>query len=183
MAPRLTHIVLQTEDIPRLRDWYNHVLDAHVVYEDDNICFITYDHEHHRIAFINNGLIRKLSGAEAVEDSAGHVVRSGLNHFAYALESHTALADNYDRLKGAGIVPYWCIDHGPATAMYYKDPDGNSMEFQVDNFTTSEECQNYMRSQAFRDNPIGVEYDPEAFRNRANIDSDAAETAETVGDR
>jgi hypothetical protein len=45
--------------------------------------------------------------------------------------------------------------------MYYKDPDGNRIELQVDNFSTAEECNRWMRSGEFAANPIGVVFEPE----------------------
>jgi hypothetical protein len=47
-------------------------------------------------------------------------------------------------------------------SLYYKDPDGNRMEFQVDCLSV-EEANAYMFSDAFAENPIGVEIDPEAL--------------------
>ena len=49
--------------------------------------------------------------------------------------------------------------------MYYADPDGNQMEFQVDAFVTNEETNTFMRDR-FAVNPIGVEYDPDAWLAR-----------------
>ena len=46
--------------------------------------------------------------------------------------------------------------------MYYGDPDGNQMEFQVDCFADKEDANAFMR-RAFAVNPIGVEYDPDAW--------------------
>ena len=40
----------------------------------------------------------------------------------------------YKRLKQQDIVPWWCINHGPTTSMYYRDPDNNQIELQVDIF-------------------------------------------------
>jgi hypothetical protein len=40
---RLAHIVLQTGQLPVLRDWYLKVLDAHVVFENGLLAFITFD--------------------------------------------------------------------------------------------------------------------------------------------
>ena len=45
-------------------------------------------------------------------------------------------------------------------SMYYADPDGNQMEFQVDVYPTAEELQAYIAGPKFGVNPIGVEYDP-----------------------
>ena len=58
-------------------------------------------------------------------------------------------------------MPYWPIRHGPTLSLYYKDPDGNRLEFQVDCFATAEEANAYMRGDSFAANPIGVEFDPE----------------------
>jgi hypothetical protein len=50
--------------------------------------------------------------------------------------------------------------------MYYRDPDNNRVELQIDNFPSAEELQAYFRSQAFADNPVGVTYDPEELCQR-----------------
>jgi hypothetical protein len=45
--------------------------------------------------------------------------------------------------------------------MYYADPDGNQMEFQVDCCGSSEEANSCMKGLRFEANPIGVEFDPD----------------------
>ena len=50
--------------------------------------------------------------------------------------------------------------------MYYEDPDGNRVEFQVENFPTVEELNAWMHSEAFAANPIGVEFDPDLLLAR-----------------
>lgn len=47
------------------------------------------------------------------------------------------------------------------TSSYYDDPDGNRYEFQSDNFATVAECVAFFRGPSFRENPIGVNFDPE----------------------
>jgi len=49
---RLAHIVLQTGRLAPLRDWYLKVLDAHVVFENEMLSFMTFDEEHHRLAIV-----------------------------------------------------------------------------------------------------------------------------------
>ena len=44
---------------------------------------------------------------------------------------------SYARLKGLGIEPDACVNHGVTTSLYYADPDGNQVELQVDNFAVS----------------------------------------------
>jgi hypothetical protein len=45
--------------------------------------------------------------------------------------------------------------------MYYTDPDGNQLEFQVDSFASAEQSNAYIRGPSFGINPVGVEFDPE----------------------
>ena len=47
--------------------------------------------------------------------------------------------------------------------MYYRDPDGNRMEFQVDCYADAAEAHAFMHGDAFAANPVGVEIDPEAL--------------------
>ena len=44
-------------------------------------------------------------------------------------------------------------------SLYYTDPDGNRMEFQVD-VGTVDEATALMKTPAFAENPVGVLYDP-----------------------
>jgi len=79
----------------------------------------------------------------------------------------------YARLKAAGILPYWPVHYGIALSLYYRDPDGNRMEFQVD-CGTVEEANAFMASEAFGANPIGVVYDPdlllEQYENGVDVE-------------
>ena len=52
-TPKLAHIVFQTAQPQAMRDFYCTLLEAHVVYSDDNLSFMTYDDEHHRIALLH----------------------------------------------------------------------------------------------------------------------------------
>ena len=73
------------------------------------------------------------------------------------------LLENYSQLKARGITPYWCVHHGVTVSMYYADPDGNQMEFQVDCFESNDDANAFMSGPGFAENPIGVEYDPNAW--------------------
>jgi hypothetical protein len=94
-----------------------------------------------------------------VSDDRGAI---GVDHVAYTYASLSDLFDSYAELKGNGISPYWCIHHGITVSMYYGDPDGNQMEFQVDCFTDNDDANAYMY-RSFAINPIGVEYDPDEW--------------------
>jgi catechol-2,3-dioxygenase len=136
-------------------DWYKEVFDAKVQYQNPILAFLTYDDEHHRFAFVDLGELQP-EGSET--DRQGLI---GVDHVAYTYGSLEDLFANYKHLKTKGIKPYWCIHHGMTISMYYADPDGNQMEFQVDTFDNSEEANEFMCGPVNAANPIGVEYDPE----------------------
>jgi catechol-2,3-dioxygenase len=152
---KLSHLVLQTNQIPALRDWYLTVLEGELVQESDLISFISYDEEHHRVAFLNPGPLTPKGEADV-----------GINHIAFSFATLGDLVTVYQRLKREGIVPHWCINHGPTTSAYYKDPDGNGVELEVDNFADVADCKAYMRSPAFRNNQRGFPIDLDELGRR-----------------
>jgi catechol 2,3-dioxygenase-like lactoylglutathione lyase family enzyme len=150
IAPSLfAHFVLRSSNMARMVDWYCTVLNMHVVQRNDFICFMTYDDEHHRLAVVN------VEGLHEPDAKAW-----GLAHVAYTFRDIGELLSTWRRLKDKGIEPYRPIHHGPTISLYYRDPDGNSVELQVDRYKTKEECSAYFTTDAFRKNPIGVAFDP-----------------------
>ena len=170
---KLSHVVLQTNRKREMRDWYCRVLGADIVYENDFISFISYDDEHHRVAFLDPGAL------EARRPGKGHDFRAGretgLHHMAFTFAGLGELLGTYERLKEEGIRPYWCVNHGPTTSMYYRDPDNNGVELQVDNFDPVIEAKRYMQGASFAKNPIGVEFDPDALAARFRAGADEKE--------
>jgi len=142
------HFVLRTSNRDQLRDWYRTVLNARLVFENDYISFITYDDEHHRVAFV------QIPGLKKPADDAW-----GLAHVAYTFADLGQLLSTYRRLKVEGIVPVRTINHGPTVSMYYRDPDGNQVELQVDAFDTKQGAAGYFLTEPFAKNPIGVLFD------------------------
>ena len=156
---KFAHVVYQTRRYDQMIAWYATVFEADVVHQDPALAFMTYDDEHHRFAFAN---LDVLNPAGKDSDRRGAI---GVNHVAYTYASAGALMETYARLKAAGVTPYWPIHHGPTLSLYYADPDGNRMEFQVDACAVAE-ANAYMRSARFAANPIGVTVDPEALLAR-----------------
>jgi catechol-2,3-dioxygenase len=153
---KFVHVVYRTRRFDEMLAWYTTVFGAKVQYQDPGIAFLTYDDEHHRFAFANMDLGDPSGGGP---DDRGVI---GVDHVAYAYDSLSDLFDRYTELKAEGITPYWCIHHGITVSMYYGDPDGNQMEFQVDCFGDNDDANAFMY-RVFAINPIGVEYDPEAW--------------------
>ena len=147
---KFAHIVLRTGQFDKMAAWYQTVLAARIVFRDEHLCFLSYDDEHHRVALIN------IPGMPVRDPDA-----TGTDHVAYTYNDLGELLATYQRFKIAGILPHWPINHGVTTSMYYRDPDNNRVELQIDNFATPEELQAYFQSAAFAENPVGVTYNPE----------------------
>ncbi len=164
---KFAHVVYQTRRFNEMIEWYRTVFEAEVVHQDPALAFMTYDDEHHRFAFANLSLLKP--EAKGMGDR-GDI---GVNHVAYTYADAGDLMKTYARLKAAGIMPYWPVHHGIALSLYYKDPDGNRLELQVD-CGTAEEANAFMASEAFSANPIGVGYDPdrllEQYKSGVGVD-------------
>lgn len=142
---KMAHLVYRCRRRDETVAWYQQLFQANIVFKDDVLTFITYDDEHHRLAFFNMPDIPP-RGADT----------AGVHHVAYSFRTIGELLATYVRLKAVGILPYWCINHGPTTSLYFRDPEGNDIEFQVDN---NDNPGAYFHSKEFAQNPIGVEFD------------------------
>ena len=56
-------------------------------------------------------------------------VPAGFYHFAFEAGSPTALAKKRDELRGKGVETTGIVDHGAAQSIYFKDPNGLSLEY------------------------------------------------------
>lgn len=171
----LCHIVLRTtpENLSKMKQFYLTFLGAHITHENNRIAFMTYDHEHHRLAIV---------GVPGLKPREGTV---GLAHIAFGFDTLSDLATSYEQKKAKGIMPHWSVNHGMSTSMYYTDPDGNDLETQVDNYDTPDEAMEFMTGSKFAENPIGVNYDPEEFvkRVRSGEDDKAIKFRPNIGQR
>ena len=173
VAPaKFAHAVLATNKLEAMINWYSTVLCAEVVMRTEMLAFLTYDDEHHRIA---------LAAIPGLIDKPRHSV--GLDHLAYTYANIGDLVFTYERLKQAGILPVVTINHGPTTSLYYRDPDGNRVELQIDNFDTLEELHGFFKSDAMRNNPIGVPFDADQLARDYHAGVPEAELKKYDADR
>jgi len=152
----LAHWVVTTARAPEMIDWYGHLFDAHVVHEDDQIAFLTWDEESHRLAF------DQAAASGEVRVPAGQVPPQGLRRgpSRLHLDSLATLLAKWEQLSKIGIESVWAINHGPTTSLYYEHPDGIRLEFQVESFPTARETANYFGSQQFRGQPDRRQHRP-----------------------
>ncbi len=166
---KMAHVVYRTRRFDEMLRWYQTVFGAKVQYGNPALAFLTFDDEHHRFALANMAVFQP-NGSES--DRQGAI---GVDHVGYTYPSLRDLLENYASLKEKNIIPYWCIiHHGITASLYYADPDGNQMEFQVDSLSSSEEASSFMAAM-FSRNPLGVEFDPEEWLARLRAGTPEAE--------
>jgi catechol-2,3-dioxygenase len=90
---KLSHIVLQTNKPRELREWYCKVLGAEIVHENEFISFISYDDEHHRVAFLNPGALAPREPGERDSGDFRAGKEAGLHHMAFTFKSLSELLD------------------------------------------------------------------------------------------
>jgi catechol-2,3-dioxygenase len=159
---RLSHAVLRTTRLKEMIDWYKTVLGAQIMYQTDFIAFMSYDEEHHRIAFAAiPGLVEKPKRS------------SGLDHLAFFYSTFGDWIENYERLKALGITPRVSIHHGITMSLYYRDPDDNGVELSIDS-VAKEDWHEWMRTQLGK-NPIGAPMDPDELARKYHSGAPEAE--------
>src|SRR6201993_4647169 len=150
IRPKFHHFNLKTTRLQELIDWYAAVVGAEVTFQDATGAWLTNDAANHRIAL--------LSFPGFVDDPDKD---TGMHHSAFEYESFEDLNASYLRMREEGIEPDLCIDHGMTLSYYYRDPDGNFVELQIDNFGDWKQSKAWMHtSPDFKANPIGVFVDP-----------------------
>jgi catechol-2,3-dioxygenase len=152
MTVRMAHIVLLTSRFSEMKDWYTSVLGMRTVFETATAAFMTFDEEHHRLALVT------------MPDTQERTSRTvGMLHSAYTFPGLHELLCRYRELRDVGIEPLVPIQHGVTTSLYYRDPDSNTVELQIDNFPTADEATAYMRGAEYTADTAGPTFDPEAM--------------------
>ena len=153
IRPAFHHVTIKTSRLQQMVDWYRTVIGAEVTFQDANNAWTTNDEANHRVAFLS---------VPGLRDDADKVCHTGMHHSAFEYSCFADLMASYERLKDAGILPAFCLDHGLTISIYYKDPEGNFVELQSDNFSDWKLSSHFMRtSEDFRSNPIGTFFDPD----------------------
>jgi catechol-2,3-dioxygenase len=166
---KLAHIVLQTTQFQEMVSYWETFLGAKVNFNNGHLAFLSYDDEHHRVA------IAQVSGLSPRASMA-----AGLQHVAFTYDTLEDLLSAYRSRKQHGLLPSWSVNHGPTTSIYYRDPDGNAIETQVDNFDNNEDASKFMEGPLFALNPIGTDFDPEDLIKRLDSGEDEASIKKRV---
>ena len=165
IAPvKFAHIVFRTSRKDDMVNWYRTVFEAEPALANPFLTFLSFDDEHHRIAIV---------GMEGLKTQDAET--AAMEHCAFTYGSLGDLLATYRRLRDADIEPYWCINHGPNLSFYYRDPDGNQVELQIDVFDGPEAVNAWYADSDFAANPIGVKFDPDELIARFEAGEPEAE--------
>jgi catechol 2,3-dioxygenase len=176
LKPKLHHVTIKTRRLEEMVRWYGVVTGAGVQFMDASNAWTTNDEANHRVAFLSS------PGLADDPDKSRH---TGMHHSAFEYDSFADLMTSYARMRDEGIAPAFCLEHGMTVSLYYRDPDGNFVELQSDNFGDWAKSSEWMRTHPdFAANPIGVFFDPEKVwaAHEAGTDFPVLQTAIRRGD-
>jgi catechol-2,3-dioxygenase len=152
IKPKFHHVTIKTSQLEEMIAWYGLVVGAQVQFKDKMAAWMTNDAANHRLGFL---------AVPGLSNDAEKIQHNGMHHCAFEYDSFADLMSSFDRLRKAGVDPAFCLDHGLTISLYYKDPEGNFVELQSDNFSNWELSSEWMRtSPDFAMNPIGTFFDP-----------------------
>ncbi|HVF36957.1 MAG TPA: VOC family protein [Sphingomicrobium sp.] len=151
---KIGHFGLRTKNVDRAVEWYGRVFGADVRFRNEFAVFMSFDDEHHRLVIWDDG------ETDDKPDTA-----AGVDHIGFMCRDPGELAQHYERLKAAGVMPTACANHHFTSSLYYRDPDGNEVEISCDNFTTKQAANDFMKSEAMAAAMVppsfGGEFDPD----------------------
>ena len=152
IKPKLHHVTFKTSRLDDMIAWYETVIGTKVQFKDKTAAWMTNDEANHRIGFL------AVQGLSDDEQKSKH---NGMHHCAFEYDSFDDLMTSFNRLRKAGILPSFCLDHGMTISLYYRDPEGNFVELQSEVFGDWAKSGEFMRISAdFAANPIGTFFDP-----------------------
>jgi catechol 2,3-dioxygenase len=150
--PLLHHVQLKTTRLDEMIEWYGRVAGMVVAHKGSGAAWLTNDDANHRLALVSTPKLR---------DDPDRLSHAGLHHTAWEYATVDELFACYERLKAHGILPHRTVNHGPILSFYYEDPDGNSVELQVDNYGDWVTSAGFFGTPEFDADPFGPGVDPE----------------------
>jgi catechol 2,3-dioxygenase-like lactoylglutathione lyase family enzyme len=132
-----SHIGLSTLDLDKTREFYEGVLgfkavvaDTIRVKEGGHLRHIFFDVGHDQlIAFLEPNGVPDVPAKYDAGINRGLGVPAGFYHYAFEAGSAAALAEKRDELRAKGVDVTDVVDHGWAQSIYFKDPNGLSLEY------------------------------------------------------
>ena len=132
-----SHIGLSTLDLDKTRAFYEGMLgfrpvvaDTIKIEEGGRLRHIFFDVGRDQLlAFLEARGVPDVPAGYDAGINRGLGVPAAFYHFAFEAGSDTALASRRDELRAKGVDVTDVVDHGWAKSIYFKDPNGISLEY------------------------------------------------------
>ena len=123
--PELTHVALTVRDLAVSVPWYEALLDAEPVLDED-----TDPNMHHTVYLLGNGTLIGLHQHETpAPDETFSEFRIGLDHVAFGVANRQELETWASRLDELGIEHDAIKDASYGSGVSFRDPDNIPLEF------------------------------------------------------
>jgi catechol 2,3-dioxygenase-like lactoylglutathione lyase family enzyme len=123
--PPLAHVALTVRDLSVSVPWYEAILDAQPVLDED-----TDPNMHHTVYLLGNGTLLGLhqhqTAAPPEQFSEYHV---GLDHVGFGVANRAELEKWARRLDEIGVKHGGIVDAAYGSGVSFRDPDGIALEF------------------------------------------------------
>ncbi|HEY2703969.1 MAG TPA: VOC family protein [Candidatus Dormibacteraeota bacterium] len=121
--PAITHVAVTVSDLDRSRTWYQRLIGADPVLDEDTGPF-------HHVVWLLGGTLLGIhqhsspSSAEPFDE-----LRPGLDHIAFACANRSELESWEGRLDELGIAHGGIVDAHYGSGLSFRDPDNIALEF------------------------------------------------------
>ena len=181
---RISETILKTGQFEAMKPWYRRALEVEVFFEhepgaavrvgefggqtratDLRMCFFRLSTDFPFTQMI--GIFEEPGTSTTAIKAA-----PGLHHMQLMSPDFDTLIAKFEYLAAAGLRPHRSANHGVMSSFYYRDPDGNNVEFTAQNFPDLKTMTSFMQGPYFKKNPSGIEIDnPDEFvaRFRAGV--------------
>ena len=123
--PPITHVALTVRDLSVSVPWYERLLDAKPVLDED-----TDPNFHHTVYLLGGGTLFGLHQHETPAPTGQFSeYRVGLDHVAFGLPNRAELEKWTNRLDELGIEHGGIKDAAYGSGVSFRDPDGIALEF------------------------------------------------------
>lgn len=121
--PGIGHVALTVSDLGRSVAWYQRLLDAEPVLDEDTGPF------HHVVWKLGDTLLGLHQHAGPPGDGSADERRPGLDHVAFGCPDRAALERWAERLDDLGIAHAPVVDAPYGSGLSFRDPDNIPLEF------------------------------------------------------
>ena len=133
----ISHIGLSTLDLDKTRAFYEDILgfkpivaDTITIEEGGRLRHLFFDiGDGQLVAFLEPQGVPGIPGDYDAGINRGLGVPAGFYHFAFEAGSPAGLARKRDELRKKGVAVTEIVDHQWAQSIYFKDPNGLSLEY------------------------------------------------------